>query len=86
MRWSEKQAVTKEGSKEHPKISEAEWNAVCRSLAREGLIECRVGPDGEVITRVGKSGRPQTVWFITDAGKKAAGAPLPGDGRYGLDS
>jgi len=69
----------------HSKISEAEWNAVCRSLARDGLIECRVGRDGKVITRVGKCGRPQTVWFITDAGKKAKGLPL-GDGRLGLDS
>jgi len=85
MRWSEKQAVTKEGSMKHPKISEAEWNAVCRSLARKGLIECRVGPDGKVITRVGKSGRPQTVWFATEAGKKAK-MLLPGDSRFGLDS
>jgi hypothetical protein len=68
--------------------TEAEFNAVCRSLARKGLIECRVGPDGKVITRVGKSGRPQTVWFITEAGKKICedGALMPGDSRVGLDS
>ena len=67
------------------KISEAEFNAICRSLARKGLIECRVGPDGKVITRVDKSGRPQTVWFAAEAGKKASALP-PGDSRFGLDS
>jgi hypothetical protein len=68
-------------------ITEAEFDAVCRSLARRGLIECRVGPDGRVITRIDKSGRARTVWFATEAGKKVAkDGALPGDSRFGLDS